>query len=190
MYKNFIDQSFNSNNIDFLNELKGKIYNDYYYLPSNLFLEDSETFINTEGVIKRTTKAISFKKNAKSNWQIIRKIYLKTKFLMLFNQKKDINLVNIDSINPFTFKNYLMFHFYAVQTFTNFSFYLIKQNSPYFKYKLKSDIKKPKTKIYFTKLKNWLDDFFTDNGKDSFSYNSSVLMNCSKILRVSSTNFF
>jgi len=83
-----------------------------------------------------------------------------------------------------------MFHFYAVQTFTNFSFYLVKQNSPYFKYKLKSDIKKPKTKMYFTKLKNWLDDFFTDNGKDSFSYNSSVLMNCSKILRSSSTNFF
>jgi hypothetical protein len=41
-----------------------------------------------------------------------------------------------------------------------------------------------------TKVKNWLDDFFNSNGKDSFSYNSSVLVNCSKIARSSATNFF
>lgn len=188
--KIFVDQSSSVNNIDFLNNFKGKIFDNYYYLPSSLFLEDSETFINTEGMIKRTTKLISFQKNAKSNWQIIRKIYLKTKFSMFFNQKKDSNIVNFDATNLNNIKNYLMFQFYAVQTFTNFSYYLTKQNSPYFKSKLKFDIKKTKTKIYFTKLKNWLDDFFTENGKDSFSYNSAVLMNCSKILRISSTNFF
>ena len=45
-------------------------------------------------------------------------------------------------------------------------------------------------KILNTKVKHWLDDFFNNNGKDSFSYNSSVLVNCSKITRTSSTNFF
>jgi len=186
----FVNQSSDFNNMDFLNKFRGKVYKNYYHLPSNLFLEDSETFINTEGVIKRTTKLISYKKNAKSNWQIIRKIYFKTKLAIFFNQKKDNDIINFDSINIFNFKNYLMLHFYATQTFTNFSFYLTKQNLPYFKFKLKSDIKKTKTKIFFTKLKNWLDDFFTGNGKDFFSYNSSVLMNCSKISRMSSTNFF
>jgi hypothetical protein len=188
--KVFIDQHVDFNNKDFSVGIKNKIYNNYYYLPNSLFLEESETFINTQGIIKRTTKLLSFKKNAKSNWEIIRKIYLKTKSIKFFNQIKDFNTVNFDTINPFNFKNYLVFNFYATQTFTSFSFYLTKQNNPYFKTKLKPYIKHPKTKVHQTKLKNWLDDFFTGNGKDSFSYKSSVLMNCSKILRVSSTNFF
>jgi hypothetical protein len=45
-------------------------------------------------------------------------------------------------------------------------------------------------KLLNTKVKSWLDDFFNNNGKDSFSYNSSVLVNCSKITRSSTTNFF
>lgn len=188
--KVFIDQYVDFSNKDFVINTKNKVYNNYYYLPSSLFLEESETFINTQGIIKRTTKLISFKKNAKSNWEIIRKIYLKTKSIKFFNQTKDSNIINFDSINSFNFKNYLVFNFYATQTFTSFSFYLTKQNSPYFSIKSNPSIKHSKIKMFNTKLKNWLDDFFTGNGKDSFSYNSSVLVNCSKILRISSTNFF
>lgn len=188
--KVFFDQYVDFTNKDFVTISANKLHNNYYYLPSNLFLEESETFINTQGIIKRTTKLLSFKKNAKSNWQIIRKIYLKIKSIKFFNQTKDFNIVNFDAVNSFSFKNYLFFHFYATQIFTSFSFYLTKQNNPYFNIKLKSFIKPTRTKMFQTKLKNWLDDFYTGNGKDSFSYNSSVLMNCSKISRVSFTNFF
>jgi hypothetical protein len=76
-----------------------------------------------------------------------------------------------------------------VQTLTSLSFYLTKQNSPLLK-SFKAPIKSIKVKVLNTKVKNWLDDFFNGNGKDSFSYNSSVLVNCSKIMRSSSTNFF
>ena len=189
--KIFVDQRVDFINVDFVKKFKNKLFNDYYYLPNNLFLEDSETFINTQAIVKRTTKMLSFKKNAKSNWQIIRKIYLKTKSTNFFNQLKDSNFVSFDAKNLNNFKNYLAFHFYTTQTFSNFSFYLKKQNNPYFDSKFQLNaIKKPKTKMFETKLKNWLDDFFTRNGKDSFSYNSSVLINCSKITRTSSTNFF
>jgi len=108
---------------------------------------------------------------------------------VFFNNSKDNKLVNFDCVNSFNFKNYVNFQFYAVQTLTSLSSYLTKQNSPIFK-PVKPSLQQPKTKVLDTKIKNWLDDFFNGSGKDSFSYNSSVLVNCSKIVRTSSTNFF
>ena len=185
----FIDQNSKLSNKVVYDKLKNKMFKDYYYLPSNLFMEDSETYINTQGLIKRTTKLLHFKKDAKTNWQITRRMYANSKSLMFFNNKKDNKLLNFDSINSFNFKNYVNFQFYAVQTLTSLSFYLNKQNSPINK-SMTLPLKSLKVKVYNTKMKNWLDDFFNNNGKDSFSYNSSVLINCSKIMRSSTTNFF
>jgi hypothetical protein len=187
--KVLIDQNVKPLNKSLYSKLKNKIFKDYLYLPSNLFLEESETYINTQGLIKRTTKVLQFKKDAKTNWQITRRMYANSKALMFFNNKKDNKLVNFDSINSFNFKNYVNFQFYAVQTLISLSFYLNKQNSPIVK-SFNSSIKSVRVKVLNTKLKNWLDDFFNNSGKDSFSYNSSVLINCSKIMRSSTTNFF
>jgi len=185
----FIDQNVKPSNKTSYEKLKNTMFKDYYHLPSNLFLEDNETYMNTEGLIKRTTKLLHFKKEAKTNWQIIRRLYAISNSLMFFNNKKDHNLINFDSVNSFNFKNYINFQFHAAQTLTSLSFYLNKQNSPIFK-PIVLSVKSPKIKVIDTKLKNWLDDFFNGNGKDSFSYNSSVLINCSKIVRSSTTNFF
>jgi len=185
----FVDQSSKSLNEAAYAKLQDKMFKQYFYLPSNLFLEDNETYINTQGLIKRTTKLLNFKKDAKTNWQITRRMYANSKSLMFFNNKKDNKLVNFDSVNSFNFKNYVNFQFYAVQTLTSLSLYLTKQNAPIIKPMI-SPIKSIKTKVLNTKLKNWLDDFFNNNGRDSFSYNSSVLVNCSKITRSSNTNFF
>lgn len=187
--KVFIDQNPKLSNKIIYDKLKSKMFKDYFYLPSNLFLEDSETYINTHGLIKRTTKLLHFKKEAKTNWQITRRMYANSKSLMLLNNKKDNKLISFDAVNSFNFKNYVNFQFYAVQTLTSLSFYLNKQNLPIVKSTVPF-IKLPKVKVYNTKIKNWLDDFFNNNGKDSFSYNSSVLINCSKIMRSSNTNFF
>merc|ERR1712157_448385 len=180
--KIFVDQNVKLSNKVSYEKLKGSMFKDYYHLPSNLFLEDNETYINTEGLVKRTTKLLHFKKEAKTNWQIIRRLYAVSNSLMFFNNRKDSQLINFDSINSFNFKNYVNFQFSAVQTLTSLSFYLNKQNSPIFK-PITQSIKSSKIKVIDTKLKNWLDDFFNSNGKDSFSYNSSVLINCSKIVR-------
>ena len=187
--KIFVDQNVKLSNKVSYEKLKGSMFENYYHLPSNLFLEDNETYINTEGVIKRTTKLLHFKKEAKTNWQIIRRLYAISNSLIFFNNKKDHKLINFDSVNSFNFKNYSNFQFHAAQTLTSLSFYLNKQNSPIIKSVVPS-IKSAKIKVIDTKLKNWLDDFFNNNGKDSFSYNSSVLINCSKIVRSSTTNFF
>lgn len=185
----FVDQNVKPVNKLFYDKTKNKMFKTYFHLPNNLFLEDSETYINTQGLIKRTTKLINFKKDAKTNWQITRKFYASSKSLVFFNNKKDNKLVGFNCVNSFNFKNYVNFQFYAVQTLASLSFYLTKQNSPLVM-PLKSPIKSTRIKILNTKVKNWLDDFFNNNGKDSFSYNSSILVNCSKITRTSSTNFF
>jgi NADH dehydrogenase/NADH:ubiquinone oxidoreductase subunit G len=185
----FVDQNAKFHNRVVYERLKNKMFKNYFYLPSNLFLEDSETYINTQGLIKRTTKLLHFKKDAKTNWQITRRLYASNKLLRFFNNKKDNKLINFDSRNLFNFKNYVNFQFYAVQTLTSFSFYLNKKNSPLIKAKIPF-LKSTKVKVFDTKVKNWLDDFFNTNGKDSYSYNSSVLINCSKIMRSSNTNFF
>lgn len=188
-YKFFIDQNNFSVNENILTKIgvQSKIYDNYFYLPNNLFLEDNETYINTEGLIKRTTKLISFKKEAKNNWQIIRKIYANLKQNLFLNNRKNNELISFDCINLFNFKNYINFQFYATQTLTSLSFYLTKQNKPLIK--SNTSLKITKIKLFHTKLKLWLDDFFF-NEKDLFSYNSSSLSNCSKTIRISSTNFF
>lgn len=186
--KVFVDQNINPVNELVYDNSKGKLFNSYFHLPSNLFLEDNETYINTQGLIKRTTKLIHFKKDSKTNWQITRKFYANTKSLVFFNNLKDNKLINFDSINSFNFKNYINFQFYAVQTLTSLSFYLTKKNLPLTK--SITPLKQTRVKVLNSKVKGWLDDFFNGNGKDSFSYNSSVLVNCSKIMRSSGTNFF
>nr|BBC77697.1 NADH dehydrogenase subunit 11 [Nitzschia sp. NIES-3576] len=186
--KCFIDQNSVSVNEETYEKGQHKLFNNYFYLPASLFLEDNETYINTQGFIKRTTKLINFKKDSKTNWQITRKFYANSKSIAFFNNTKDNNLINFDCVNSFNFKNYTNFQFYAVQTLTSFSSYLTKKNKPFVK--SSSPLLSTKTKVLNTKLKGWLDDFFNSNGKDSFSYNSYTLVNCSKIVRTSTTNFF
>ena len=187
--KVFIDQNVDSTNELVYTQSQNKLFNSYFHLPSNLFFEDNETYINTQGLIKRTTKLINFKKNSKTNWQLTRKFYANTKSLVFFNNSKDNNLINFNSVNSFNFKNYVNFQFYAVQTLTSLSFYLTKKNSPLNQSPM-VNFKSTQVKVLNTKVKGWLDDFFNGSGKDSFSYKSSVLVNCSKIMRSSTTNFF
>jgi NADH dehydrogenase/NADH:ubiquinone oxidoreductase subunit G len=188
----FIDQNSNiNNNIEFFNllkkELSQKNFKKYMYVPSSVFYENEETFINTEGFIKRTNKLI-FKKQTKSNWQILRKVFkhIRTNFIFLNNKNNDSIIFNSKKIT--NFKNYINFHYQATQILTNLNFYLSSKNESFIFFN--STYLKPKCiKLQSTKLKYWLDDFF-NGGKDGYSQNSLVLTNCSKILRSKSTNFF
>lgn len=186
-----VDQNANT----FINEtsnkkikVKLKAYNEYFHLPTKLFFEDNETYVNTEGSIKRITTSVNFTKNTKSSWQITRKLSANSRKLVSLNNAKDNKLLAFDSSNLFDFKNYINFQFYAVQSLTSMTSYLTTTNRPIYKFEF--SLKEPKSKLFCTKLKTWLDDFFNSNGKNSFSYNSPALVNCSKIARTSSTNFF
>jgi NADH dehydrogenase/NADH:ubiquinone oxidoreductase subunit G len=188
----FLDQNSKINqNLMFYNQellTKYQIGAKYFYLPASMFYENNETFISTEGLIKRTTKLVS-KGKVKNNWQILRKMlrHLKTNFTSL--NKKDNNLISLNSTRIANFKNFISFQFYATQNLTNLGFYLATKNQPFVLHKTNSSYKQKQVKILNTKMKYWLDDFFS-GGKDEYSQNSLVLTNCSKILRTESTNFF
>lgn len=199
--KLFVDHTFiEQNNINFWtsalenNKVNSKLvkFKSYLYFPSNTYFEDHETFINTEGLIKRTTKLI-FKENksvSKSNWQFIRKFikYNKNAAICL-NNNKDSKLIAFNSKNQYNFKNYITLQFFATQTLTDLNFYLNTKNSSFVIYKKSLPFKTNVIKLFNTKFKYWLDDYFNGN-KDNYCHNSLVLAECSRLLRTNTTSFF
>jgi NADH dehydrogenase/NADH:ubiquinone oxidoreductase subunit G len=184
----FLDQNNKLNcNFDLIEKLNQNKKNNYYYLPVSNFYENEETYINTEGYIKRTSKLI-YKKKTRNNWQILRQLlkFLKQNLILL--HKNTNNLIFFNSIKIINFKNFNNFKYYPTKTLTNLSFYLSIKNNPII-FNSYFSLKKVRNKIKNTKVKYWLDDFFS-GGKDEYSHNSLSLTNCSKILRSESTNFF
>ena len=177
----FIDQNYKMNqNYIFSN----KISINYLYLPCNTFFENSQTFMNATGFIKRTTKII-IEKNTKSNWQILRKLikYFKNKLFFLTSVK----IITFNFKKIYNFQSFNGFQFYPSVTLTSLNFYLTFKNKTIklnkFNFKLKE------IKIISSKLKYWLDDFY-NGGRDQYSLNSTVINKGSKLLRLNNTNFF
>ena len=183
--KLFVEQNSSNNNLKIAEKDN---LNQYYHLPHSMFYENDETFINTEGLIKRTTKLI-FRKKTKNNWQILRKVLKHFKTNLTFLNRKDNQIIFFNSKNISNFKNFIHFHYYAAQTLTNMNFYLTLKTQSFIINKPTQTFRQKNTKIIETKLKYWLDDFFS-GGKDEYSQNSLILTNCSRVLRSESTNFF
>lgn len=163
-----------------------KYRKNFYYLPNSMFYENEETFISTDGLIKRTTKLV-FLKNTKSNWQIVRKIFKSLKKNLTTLNKTKIVYFNSNKI--YNFKNFINFQFYATLSLTNFNYQLNTKTCPFALHSDFSNFKTANVKLNNTKLKYWLDDFFS-GGKDQYSQNSLTMSNCSIILRFNATNFF
>ena len=153
-----------------------------------IFFENNETYINTEGLVKKTTKLI-FRKKTKNNWQLIRRFIKNTNLLVGVTNLKDQKLIAFNSKNLYNFKNFISFQFYAVQNLTNFNFYLTNKNSQFYLHKNYKTFKSPQIKLYDTKVKYWLDDFFI-GGKDRLCQNSLVLIKCSVNTRLLTSTFF
>jgi hypothetical protein len=180
-----IDQNNRINcNFDF----SDKISTTYLHLPTNTFYENEEIYINTEGLIKRTTKLMSRKKT-KNNWQILKKILTNLKKTKFFLTKKDNFIICLNSKKIYNFKNFCNFKYYTSQNLTNLNFYLNIKNKPIILSQNTIKFKQTTKKFFNTKLKYWLDDFFS-GGKDEYTQNSLILSNCSKFIRSESTNFF
>lgn len=180
-----LDQNFtiSANNISNLLKVK-----KFLYLPVDTFFENNETFINTEGLVKKTNKLI-FRKNTKNNWQLIRRFIKNANLLVNTTNLKNNKILFFNSKNLYNFKNFISFQFYAIQNLTNFSFYLKKQNASFIIYKKFNTFKSTQTKLFNTKIKYWLDDFFV-GGKDRLCQNSLILIKCSINTRLLTSTFF
>ena len=188
--KLFLDQNSNikSNQTFVQNLLQLKNDKNYSFLPVKMFYENEETFLNTEGLFKRTNKLITRRKT-REGWKLLRNLFNHFK-----NQYSSLNFLNNDIVSFNTtkqtnFSNFINFHYNAVEKLDSSTPSLANQNQPFFISSQSVNFKQKPSKIVHTKSKYWLDDFFT-GGKDEYSKNSLVLSNCSKILRTQSTNFF
>ena len=183
--KLLMNQSFNTSSSSFSNFLNFK---KYLYLPNNIFFENQESFINAEGLIKRTSKLIT-RKNMKNDWQLLRK------FVKTFNSNvslgnfKNNSIVSYNSKTLFNFKNFVNFQYNATQTLTNLNFYLNLKNEKFVIYKKFNTFKSSSVKLFDTKLKYWLDDFYT-SGKDIICQDSLTLTRCSLNYKLQTTTFF
>ena len=188
--KLFIDQtnSNKTNNLNFYSKnyiLKNKNLNKYLYLPIKMFYENEETFINTQGLIKHTSKLV-LKKKTKNSWKLLRNFLKKLKNNLILINLKDNSTIFYDLKKKSKFKNYITFHYNATYTINYNSFVLLTKNQPI--YINKNKYKNKKLKLFNTKLKYWLNDFFI-GGKDGYSQDSVILTNCSNINRFQKTNF-
>jgi NADH-quinone oxidoreductase chain G len=160
----------------------------YINLPNNVFFETSGSYLNTEGVLKQTVKFIPSLKQSRENWQIIRKLLASSNFLSLVSEMKTNGRVLFNCNNIFNFKNFMNFQYYAVQSLTNFDFPIAgKKTSPFnltlSKYKIRQ------SKLFKTKVRLWLDDFYIGN-HDVYTKRSITMIKCSKLFRTHNTNFY
>jgi len=184
-----IEQNFGikTDDLDFLT----KFYKPFNYinLPNGSFFESTGTFLNTEGEMKKTIKFISTESQTKEDWQIIRKIITnssKIKFLMV-NNKTNLT-VNVSLNNFNRFKNFINYIFFAIQNINNKSDFCLNNKIDKKSLNIKLIFKDSKVKLFATKIKIWLNDFYI-GGNDSYSRHSTTMINCSKTLRLDKTNF-
>ena len=159
----------------------------YLFLPTNVFFETSNTYINTEGFVKKTLKSISTIYDTKSDWQIIRKFFSYSNTFLCTGGMNNLNKkiqFNCDSL--FNFKSFISFLYYSSENLTNLSFYLTVKNTSF-------DLKQTKynfsvSKVYNTTFKRWLDDFYLglNNTYSNYSY---TMVECSATFRKILTNF-
>jgi len=171
-----------------LNKIQNKklIVSTYIGLPTVTSFEDSGIYKNTEGILKKNIKIIPSIKNLKSNWQILRRLcsYFDQNLLHYMKGTKLI----FNFINYSNFIKFANFQIFATPTLNLFSVYFtnIKSNkkiNPKNYY-----ISNFSKKLLQTKTVLWIDDFYI-GGNDSFSKFSKVMIECSKCIRLNSTNF-
>jgi NADH dehydrogenase/NADH:ubiquinone oxidoreductase subunit G len=170
------------------NFIQSKINKEYLFLPVKMFYENQETFINTEGFIKRTNKLITTRKT-RDGWALLRNLLKHlTSYSHSLNFKNE-DFLTFNFTNKHYFKKFVVLHYCAVSRLDNSNYLFLNHNESFFISNTNNRFKQDSLKIKNTKLKYWLDDFFTGTS-DAFTKNSLMMSNCSKILRTQQTNFF
>ena len=175
----------NNGKLNMSNNLLLNSLNSYSYinLPNNSFFESKGTFLNTEGLFKKTIKFVNLNNQTKDDWQIIRKLFLVlSKLTFLQNSKNNFKLsFNSSTLNKFNL--FTGFMYVSSKCLTNKT-YTTENNKISANYSLNTTNKlnHNKFKITNSKLKLWINDFYI-GGKDSYSKYSNTMINCSKSFR-------
>ena len=160
----------------------------YFNLPNNTFFESNGTFLNTEGIFKKNVKFVLTNNQTKEDWQIVRKIFSYSDKISYMNNFRDNSLVSFNNNNLNSFRNFIELFFKATTNLTrNYDMCLFKNISVIPVVPARS-LKLKKSKIFSTKIKMWINDFYI-GGKDPYSKYSSTMIKCSKVLRTEKFTF-
>lgn len=158
-------------------------------VPSNNFYEGEETFINTEGFLKKTCKIISNEKTSLDSWNSFKLIRNKFKaWLVPFLDESD-DFIKFCSQKTINFSNYIHLKNQVTKGLCLLNYLFTSNNNTLSFVKVFDTFKASKKKIFTTKLKYWVDDFFIDN-TDEYSQNSATLAARSEVARIETTTFF
>ena len=161
---------------------------NYINLPNNTFFESNATFLNTEGIIKKTIKLLSTNKQTKEDWQIIRKMFSCSKKIAYLNNTRYNSIISFNNSNLTKFKSFTNFLYAATSGITSKSNTFSSKTQSIYSIKFANLLKFNKSKINNTKLKIWINDFYI-GGKDPYSKYSSTMIKCSRIFRKDQTTF-
>lgn len=159
---------------------------NHLFLPNTVFFENPGTYISTEGNVNTVVKIISPLGQAKSDWQIIRKIFSYSKKTLFVTHFLKNNKIVFNSKNICQFKNYVGLQHYAISILNDLAFRFFKKITGFHVKTFK--FKPAQKKLFKSQLRFWLNDFYID-GKDMNSTYSSTMIQCSKLSRLNSTNF-
>ena len=176
--KNYtVDLNFYKTNL-FLNKIQ-----NYLYLPTSTFFENSGSFIDTKGIYKASNKIVKVNSEKKNDWEILRVLLSNSKILKLLHTTTKLLFFgwNLNRL-----KNFIIFLAYASQSISSLSF-LHNKKSQTIDYRL-FKFQKAKIKGFSTKLKRFIYDFYLAN-ESYYSKFSLVMIQSSNNLRSEITNF-
>ena len=156
-------------------------------LPNNSFFESTGSFYNTEGIIKKNIKFILSKTYTKEDWQIVRKIFVSSNKITFLKNSKKNSLVFFNLNNFNRFKNYISFLHLSTSNLT-IKNNVLNNSTPKKLLNINKRFKNSTDKLFKTKLKVWLTDFYI-GGLDVYSKSSITMIKCSKVLRSETHTF-
>lgn len=188
-YPRYCFEQNNGFSSNFLTKTKSSfmIYN-YINLPNNVYFESNGTFLSTDGIFKKNIKCISTNKQTKDDLQILRKILTCTKQIKFSANYKDNTLIDFNNSKMNKFKNFVGFLSIANNNIALKSNSYLLNSIAKKKFEPHDVLRKKKVKMFTTKLKIWINDFFI-GGKDQYSKQSSTMIICSKNFRTNNHTF-
>lgn len=159
----------------------------HVYLPNNVFFETTGNYINTEGILKKSIKLVSSKKNTKDNWQLLRKLYSVLENVSFTSNPACNDNLQFNCKNMLSFKSFTNFLYLTTLNLSKFNHYLTNKTNQNFNF-TNANYNTKKKNLNNTTLRKKINDFYIE-GSESYSRFSTTMIDCSKTLRSEKTNF-
>ena len=111
--------------------LKSRTDKKYTFLPVKMFYENKETFVNTEGLFKKTRKLLT-RRQTRDGWKLLRNLLHNFRNQYGFFNPKDNYILSFTTTTQNNFTNFINLHYIAIEKLSNSMNSATQQNQPFF----------------------------------------------------------